>query len=73
MFYVISTLGIIVGLGFVFFSITDYRGTMTRLFATKKKTSLGFKAISVNARQMRVWYLILGLLLCIIGTLGLIA
>ena len=73
MLYVVFPLGIVIGSGFMFVAVTDYKGALTKNFSSKRPLSLGLKAISGTVRQLRAWYFVVGALGCVISVLGLIA
>jgi hypothetical protein len=73
MLYGAFSVAILLGAGFMFTAATDFKQYMTKLYATKRKGSLGVKSIAGSVRQMRIWYFLIGLIACVIGLIGIFA
>jgi hypothetical protein len=54
----------------MFVSATDFKKSMTKVYARKKPTSLGVKAISGSARQLRTWYFVIGAAATLLSAVG---
>lgn len=71
--YVVFTVALIIGIGLMFVAITDLQGIMTKIYATKKPMSFGVEAISGSARQLRIWYFLIGALAALISAGGIVS
>ena len=70
---IVFPLAVLIGAGYIFVAVTDYKQIVRKWYATRKKYSLGIKSISGNVHQMRVWLFFIGLFACAIGLVGIFA
>jgi hypothetical protein len=70
---IVFAMGFLIGAGYIFVSVTDYKQIVTKWYGTRRRGSLGIKSISGNVRQMRIWLFVMGVCACSICLLGIFA